>query len=68
MDNEQRCFLIGMVVGIIITILIWILVIEQVEIRKVRNGYLTLKNKTYTVALYDTLDTPENKNNNKGKI
>jgi hypothetical protein len=62
MDEEklmQYGFVVGFIVGVIVIITFWILSAEQVEISKVRAGYLTLKNKTYTVTLYDTLDAPE---------
>lgn len=59
MDNDGKNVLTGFIIGVIITILIWIAVTEQVEISKVNDGYLTLNNKTYTVTLYDTLDAPE---------
>ena len=59
MDNDGTRVLIGMIIGAILTVLVWIIVADQVEIAKVRDGYLTFKNKTYTVTLYDTLDAPE---------
>lgn len=59
MDNDTKYFLVGILIGVVVTALFWISVADQVEMSKVRNGYLTLKNKTYTVTLYDTLDTPE---------
>ena len=61
MDNDCRNVLIGIVIGVVVTVLLWILVAERIEISKVKNGYLTLKNKTYTVTLYDALDVPEKK-------
>ena len=65
MQENEQCFLIGFIVGIVVTVLLWIVIVEQIERSKVRNGYLTLKNKTYTVTLYDTLDQPEK--DSKGK-
>ncbi len=61
-EQERKYFLIGLVVGIVVTVLFWIGMADQVEISKVKNGYLTLKNKTYTVTLYDSLDAPEKNN------
>ena len=58
-DDEGINVLFGMLIGIIITVLLWIMVADQVEMSKVKSGYLTLKNKTYTVTLYDTLDSPK---------
>ena len=61
MDDVAENVLVGIVIGVVVTVLIWILVAERTEISKVKNGYLTLKNKTYTVTLYDALDVPEKK-------
>ena len=61
MDNDSREILISFAVGVILTVLLWILIAERTEISKVKNGYLTLRNKTYTVTLYDVLDVPEKK-------
>ena len=61
MDDDSKYMLIGIVIGIVITVLLWIGVADQTEMSKVKNGYLTLKNKTYTVNLYDALDIPEKK-------
>ena len=61
MDDDSKYMLIGIVIGIVITVLLWIGVADQTEMSKVKNGYLTLKNKTYTVTLYDALDIPEKK-------
>ena len=61
MDDDVQNVLIGIIIGVVVTVLIWILVTKQVETNKVKNGYLTLKNKTYTVTLYDALDVPEKK-------
>ena len=63
MDNDSREILISFAVGVILTVLLWILVAERTEISKVKNGYLTLKNKTYMVTLYDALDVPEKLDN-----
>ena len=57
--NMKQALLIGLGIGILVTVLLWIIVVQQVEMSKVRNGYLTLQDKTYTVTLYDTLDAPE---------
>ena len=61
MDKESKNVLIWIVIGVVLTVFIWILVAKKVETNKVKNGYLTLKNKTYTVTLYDALDVPEKK-------
>ena len=61
MDNDSRNVLIGIVIGVAITVLVWVAIAERIETSKVKNGYLTLKNKTYTVTLYDALDVPEKK-------
>ena len=61
MDDVAENVSVGIVIGVVLTVLIWILVAKQVETNKVKNGYLTLRNKTYTVTLYDALDTPEKK-------
>ena len=57
--NMKQALLIGLGLGILIMAFLWMTVADQVEMSKVRNGYLTLKSTTYKVTLYDTLDTPE---------
>ncbi len=64
MAGEDKNFLIGFIVGVMLTALFWWLIADKVEKYKVSSGYLTFKNKTYTVTLYDTLDTPEKDNEN----
>jgi len=59
MQKHDKYALIGLIVGIVITVMLWILVADQIEMNKVNNGYLTFENKTYTVTLYDSLDKPE---------
>ena len=61
MDEKeaQKYFLIGVVCGVLLTILFWVMIADQVELNKVKDGYLTYKDKTYEVILYDTLDVPE---------
>ena len=61
MDEKeaQKYFLIGVVCGVLLTILFWVMIADQVELNKVKDGYLTYKDKTYEVILYDTLDAPE---------
>lgn len=51
----------GVIVGVVITSIIWAFVADAVECSKVDNGYLTFKNVTYEVTLYDVLDTPDSK-------
>ncbi len=45
--------------GVLVTIMIWICFAEMTEGDKVRSGFLTYENKTYKVELYDTLDIPK---------
>ena len=47
-------------IGVVLTVFVWWAAANLIEISKIRNGYLTHKNKTYTVRLYDSLDKPEN--------
>ena len=61
MDDDSSNILTGFVIGVVVTVLLWIFVVQQVESSKVASGYLTLRNKTYTVTLYDALDVPEKK-------
>lgn len=59
-DNKiELSVLVGFILGIVLTLVLWIFVADQVEMNKVQDGYLTYKSKTYTVTLYDTLDRPE---------
>ena len=58
MLEEEKCFVSGIAVGVALTIIIWIVAAGTAEDMKVANGYLTYKTKTYTVSLYDELDTP----------
>ena len=58
-DGDEECVFLGIVIGIVVTLLTWIFVAGEVEAYKVRSGYLTYQSKTYSVTLYDTLDTPE---------
>lgn len=59
MSENDKWFWIGLVVGVVSIIFIWWLAADLVEKSKTNNGYLTFKNKTYKVTLFDTLDTPE---------
>ena len=58
-NDENTSVLIGFVVGVVLTVALWFIVANQVEMNKVKDGYLTFEGKTYTVTLYDTLDAPE---------
>lgn len=51
----------GIAIGIVLTIIIWAVTAYITESSKVNNGYLTYRNETYRVILYDTLDTPDSK-------
>ncbi len=56
---KETHMLIGIVIGVLLTVLIWFQVCGIIEESKVINGYLTYQGKTYTVELYDTLDKPK---------
>ena len=58
MKDTNSSGLIGFIVGIAIVVYIWFIVAGIAEDSKVRTGFLTHNNKTYTVELYDTLDAP----------
>ena len=62
MDEGQEGAIVGFVVGVVLTVLIWFFATDVVECAKVEKGYLTYQNQTYTVTLYDTLDKPEKEN------
>lgn len=53
-----KAFFVGFLVALMIAILFGLVVADMSEQSKVRAGYLTFRNKTYTVTLYDTLDKP----------
>lgn len=59
MDEFEKGMSTGLIVGIICTALVAFAIATDAERAKVRNGFLTWENKTYTVRLYDTLDKPE---------
>lgn len=57
-DEKVWCGVCGLIIGILFTVALWIMVCVAVEGEKVSKGYLTLKHKTYSVILYDTLERP----------
>lgn len=61
-EDSVHTFLFGLLMGATLTIFVWICVASQVEMYKVRAGYLTYRSKTYNVTLYDTLDKPVKEN------
>lgn len=58
-DDSGRYFVLGLVAGVLVMICLWWFVADEVEKSKVKSGYLTFYNKTYSVTLYDSLDVPE---------
>ena len=58
-DDSLPAILVGIVLGVAFTVFPWVCVAKEVEMCKVKAGYLTFQNKTYKVSLYDTLDVPE---------
>ena len=63
-ELDKFAFWLGFIVGVLITAFVWFNVAVAAERLKVRDGYLTLDNKVYSVELFDTLDKP---NKNKGE-
>lgn len=59
MDEYQKGFVWGFIVAAVLVVFLWIMAAAAVEDGKIRSGYLTRKQKVYTVELFDTLDTPE---------
>lgn len=59
MDECQKGVIWGFIVGCVLTMLLCIVIANEVEKRKVAKGYLTFHKSVYTVKLYDTLDVPE---------
>lgn len=56
-DSEKGlCYFI---VGVLCTIVFWLMFADIIERHKVDSGFLTYENKIYKVELYDTLDVPE---------
>ena len=53
----------GFIGGILCVVVIWLVAASLVEQAKISGGYLTYRNTVYSVTLYDTLDTPEDKDN-----
>jgi len=64
--NMQRAILLGFGLGVLATIFFWIITAMLVEECKVISGYLTHRDRTYKVTLYDTLDTPDKDEKLKG--
>ena len=64
MKNDDN-FAVGLIAGIAITILIWLVICFLAEADKIKTGFLTFQDKTYTVTLYDYLEIPLNKETDK---
>lgn len=63
MSDSDKSLLVGFIGGILCVVVIWLVAASLVEQAKISGGYLTYRNTVYSVTLYDTLDTPEDKDN-----
>ena len=59
MDEFEKGLYFGLILGVVAMLALWSGFSFESEKSKVREGYLTFENKTYTVTLYDELDKPE---------
>ncbi len=59
MSDTEEGFAWGFIVGVILTILIWLAAADIVEEAKVATGHLTCDGKVYKVKLFSELEYPE---------
>ena len=58
-EKEKENIIIGVFVGILITVFVWFFAALIVEGTKVETGYLTYQGKVYKVELYSELKYPK---------